>query len=478
MITSEKTLSSIQTVTLVVAGRLGRRLTCFTMSSARQPAHPSRRTNQSVSSNVSVASSSRTERGSTRANPKQPAVESAVTRLLVSIKALLESLTQWSKQEVDENQVSDVYVRLGNDFNAAVGAFAAFSIDMTELLTVPEDLRSVLETCLSEDATPENLEIYLPAVRKIITHLLQGLRGKQSIYRRIVSDHKHRSDLTASDRESKSRFSQRDDGAASRTQSARAAMPSTSDRDSLARRSATSSTRRKQSASDGNPVPSTTNESPEPFVGGFVPGVTANGDATPSTLSRSSTPVAPRPQLAHANGYPVRAHSTSAVDQTFHPPSNGTEVTPSPLPEHDTPRTASAVPGHVKRYSLIDRPVSSTPPPPAVVVDGTPIDDAPPAETPTVETPISPGSLPPPDDSPPAVQNSLAALKKSDALERRASKRFSTYNISKMTGGSLRERHGAGSHPNRRSLAAASGGLTLGDLAVLTEEDVPSPGKK
>ncbi|KAL6298681.1 actin interacting protein 3-domain-containing protein [Sparassis latifolia] len=38
----------------------------------------------------------------------------------------------------------------------------------------------------------------------------------------------------------------------------------------------------------------------------------------------------------------------------------------------------------------------------------------------------------------PAVQNSLAALKQSDALERRASKRFSTYNISKMTGGSIR----------------------------------------
>lgn len=60
----------------------------------------------------------------------KPAVESAVTRLLVSIKALLESLTQWSQQRVDEGHVSDVYVRLGNDFNAAVAAFAAFNIDM------------------------------------------------------------------------------------------------------------------------------------------------------------------------------------------------------------------------------------------------------------------------------------------------------------------------------------------------------------
>mgnify|MGYP007051632228 FL=1 len=60
----------------------------------------------------------------------KPAVESAVTRLLVSIKALLESLTQWSRQQVNETYVSDVYVRFGNDFNAAVAAFAAFNIDM------------------------------------------------------------------------------------------------------------------------------------------------------------------------------------------------------------------------------------------------------------------------------------------------------------------------------------------------------------
>jgi hypothetical protein len=35
---------------------------------------------------------------------------------------------------MDEEQVSDVYVRLGNDFNAAVAAFAAFNIDMTCVL--------------------------------------------------------------------------------------------------------------------------------------------------------------------------------------------------------------------------------------------------------------------------------------------------------------------------------------------------------
>jgi hypothetical protein len=58
-------------------------------------------------------------------------VESAVTRLLVSIKQLLEALTLWSTVKMSEMQVSDVYVRLGNDFNAAVAAFAVFNIDMS-----------------------------------------------------------------------------------------------------------------------------------------------------------------------------------------------------------------------------------------------------------------------------------------------------------------------------------------------------------
>jgi len=59
------------------------------------------------------------------------AVESAVTRLLVSIKQLLESLTQWSEQKMAEEGVSDVYVQLGNDFNTAVQAFSQFNIDMS-----------------------------------------------------------------------------------------------------------------------------------------------------------------------------------------------------------------------------------------------------------------------------------------------------------------------------------------------------------
>ena len=49
---------------------------------------------------------------------------------MVSIKQLLEALTLWSQLRMDEEGVSNVYVRLGNDFNSAVAAFAQFGIDM------------------------------------------------------------------------------------------------------------------------------------------------------------------------------------------------------------------------------------------------------------------------------------------------------------------------------------------------------------
>ena len=58
-------------------------------------------------------------------------METAVTRLLVSIKSLLEVLTAWSNGSKTENDVSNVYVRLGNDFNAAAAAFGSFKIDMS-----------------------------------------------------------------------------------------------------------------------------------------------------------------------------------------------------------------------------------------------------------------------------------------------------------------------------------------------------------
>jgi hypothetical protein len=113
-------------------------------------------------------------------------MESSVTRLLVATKMLLEALTKWSLGQRTENQVSDIYVRLGNDFNVANVAFGSYGIDMNDLASVPDDLRDCLERCLSEDASPQTLEVHLPRIREIIIGLLQGLKSKQAEYKQLL----------------------------------------------------------------------------------------------------------------------------------------------------------------------------------------------------------------------------------------------------------------------------------------------------
>ena len=49
---------------------------------------------------------------------------------MVSITKLLEGLEDWSDHQVSDMQISDMYVRFGNDFNAAVITFDSFAIDM------------------------------------------------------------------------------------------------------------------------------------------------------------------------------------------------------------------------------------------------------------------------------------------------------------------------------------------------------------
>ncbi|KAK4050371.1 Bud site selection protein 6 [Microbotryomycetes sp. JL201] len=110
-------------------------------------------------------------------------MESTITRLLVATKQLLEGLAKWSRGEVTEENISDIYVKLGNDFNVACAAFQRENITMNELLSVPSDLRECLETCLSETPSQATLERHLPKVRQIIIGLLHGLREKQRQYR-------------------------------------------------------------------------------------------------------------------------------------------------------------------------------------------------------------------------------------------------------------------------------------------------------
>ncbi|KAJ5939494.1 hypothetical protein N7466_002628 [Penicillium verhagenii] len=107
-------------------------------------------------------------------------IEKSVTHLLVATKQLLETLTQWSRKQASETDVSDVYVRLGYEFNLACRAFNAIGVETSDLGPVPDVLRTILEDTLSQDASSQSLDRYLPQIRDIIINLLHGLKKKQA----------------------------------------------------------------------------------------------------------------------------------------------------------------------------------------------------------------------------------------------------------------------------------------------------------
>ena len=106
-------------------------------------------------------------------------IEKSVTHLLVATKQLLETLTLWSRGSAAESEVSDVYVRLGYEFNIACRVFNAIGVDTTDLGPVPDLLRAILEDTLSQEANQASLDKYLPRIRDIIINLLHGLKKKQ-----------------------------------------------------------------------------------------------------------------------------------------------------------------------------------------------------------------------------------------------------------------------------------------------------------
>ena len=106
-------------------------------------------------------------------------IEKSVTHLLIATKQLLETLTRWSRHNATEGEVSDVYVRLGYEFNIACRAFQSIGVDVSDLGPVPDLLRQILEDTLSQEASQTSLDRYLPRIRDIIINLLHGLKKKQ-----------------------------------------------------------------------------------------------------------------------------------------------------------------------------------------------------------------------------------------------------------------------------------------------------------
>ncbi|KAG6902480.1 hypothetical protein C0995_016057 [Termitomyces sp. Mi166 len=112
-------------------------------------------------------------------------VPSSVRDLLLSTKRLQELLKKWSLGQATETQVSDAYVQIGNDFNTTVRAFAIHQIDLSDIHSIPGELRVPLEQCLGEDPSPEILESYMPEVRRVLYKLLRGLQARQDQWKAV-----------------------------------------------------------------------------------------------------------------------------------------------------------------------------------------------------------------------------------------------------------------------------------------------------
>lgn len=280
------------------------------------------------------------------ANMPLSQIEKSVTHLLVATKQLLETLTQWSRGQATDAQVSDVYVRLGYEFNMACRAFTAINVDTSDLGNVPDLLRHILESTLSQEASAESLERYLPRIRDIIINLLHGLKRKQQRLRQRQAR-------------------ERDGAPPDRTTSV-------------------------STVGSGNS--GLTNMLEEGLENGFQPAA-EQSPAEPTANASSGANPSPnrrfKEQRDQSRGS-VASEQSSLSSNTM----QSMPVVP-PYPEADN--TMPAAPS-------TDLNIDSFPPPP-----------------------------PPPPDT---KTSALAALQKGGDLERRASRRYSQYQISKHLGGS------------------------------------------
>lgn len=302
----------------------------------------------------------RTANMTMRTQPQQQLsqIEKSVTHLLVATKQLLETLTLWSRGTATESEVSDVYVRLGYEFNIASRAFNAIGVDTQDLGNVPELLRGILEETLSQEASQASLDNFLPKIRDIIINLLHGLKKKQQRLRQRSG-----------------RDGGGPGGGPNGTIPRQGSISSTSEmEEGQSRHSSTRTSPARQDsndfAADGPELPPRTSSVP--------------GRSSPSKYD--SLPANPRATRANT----ASQHSTDSSLS-----SNTMQSIPviSPYPQDDTmPKS----PEQQQQSPYVDFP----PPPP-----------------------------------PPKQQDALAALQRGGELERRASRRFSAYQIQKHLGG-------------------------------------------
>jgi hypothetical protein len=311
---------------------------------------------------------------------QQSQIEKSVTHLLIATKQLLETLTEWSRHTATEGEVSDVYVRLGYEFNIACRAFTSIGVDTSDLGPVPELLREILEETLSQEASSASLDKFLPRIRDIIISLLHGLKRKQQKLRSRQSKESSTSNHTLSSSGSAGSLGSLNTGLAQMLENAtsRPTGPKGSER-------------RTGSGS------------------GIIAGDDLNEDIVtvdePGLPPRFSS-MAPARQNSGAGANDINDRSLPRERQKSLP-MQGNGGNPSASP----PQYREGVPGRYQAGKIAEQPSSSH------------------EYNATIATP-------PPPPPPPKQQDALAALQRGGELERRASRRYSAYQISKHLGAS------------------------------------------
>lgn len=291
---------------------------------------------------------------------------------MIATKQLLETLTQWSRHTASEGQVSDVYVRLGYEFNIACRAFSAIGVDTADLGPVPELLRAILEETLSQEASPAGLDRFLPRIRDIIITLLHGLKRKQQKLR-AKQGRENPSDRSLSSAGSSGSLNtgltqMLEDVPASRRSGGKGSD----------RRVGSGSTFSEDSQ-NGDPYIGDETGASSRFTPASQPKRVDSGGASREISSRVGGPESQRSQAVPSSQF---SYSTLNSQEAMSVPN------PSAPSRNEQPHRESAL-------------YAAPPPPP-----------------------------------PPKQQDALAALQRGGDLERRASRRYSAYQISKHLGAS------------------------------------------
>lgn len=289
----------------------------------------------------------------------------------------METLTEWSRHTATEGEVSDVYVRLGYEFNIACRAFTSIGVDTSDLGPVPELLREILEETLSQEASSASLDKFLPRIRDIIISLLHGLKRKQQKLRSRQAKDPSASTNSLSSAGSNASLGSLNTGLAQMLESA------------TSRTAGQKESERRTGSGAGTGM-----------------GDDRNGD----TLTGDE----PGPPPRFSSMVPARQNSASASsdinDRSQHRerqkplPVQGSDANPSA----NSPQYREGLPARYESGRLAEQASSS---------QG-----------------YSASLAPPPP--PPKQQDALAALQRGGDLERRASRRYSAYQISKHLGAS------------------------------------------